>query len=145
MLTSRAMLILAQWILIIGAVSLLSGGTRLFLRAQDLGMPAWHMGWIIPLAAVVGGAKARFVMRKRMQSNIRRLKAATGKLWPWQIYPPQLLAFILTMVILMFVLKKLFADSAMGLGSLGGVDIGVAVALVVASLEYRRSDEPQPR
>ena len=30
------MLILAKWILIIGAVSLVSGGTRLFLRALEI-------------------------------------------------------------------------------------------------------------
>lgn len=137
MLTSRSMLILARSILIIGAISLLSGGTRLFLKALNLGMPAWHLGWIIPLAVVVGAAKARFVMRRRLRLNIQRLKAITGKLWPWQIYPPQLLVFIIAMVILMAVLKRVLAGNAMGLGGLGGVDVGVAVALLTASLEYR--------
>ena len=145
MLNSRSMLILARWILLIGAVSLLSGGLRLFRRALDQGLSAWHLVWILPLAIVAGAAKARFVMRRRLRYNNDRLAATTGKLWPWQIYPPQLLVFILTMVVLMFVLKKVLAENAVGLGSLGGVDLAVAVALMVASLEYRRRDETQTR
>ena len=139
MLNSRSILIMARWILIIGAVSLLSGGTRLFRRALDGGLPAWHLAWILPVAVVLGAGKARMVMRRRMRINIARLEATTGKLWPWQIYPPQMLAFILTMVVLMAVMKRVLANNAMGLGALGGVDLAVAVALVVASLEYRKT------
>ena len=99
-------------------------------------MPAWHLGWILPLAVLAGAAKARFVMRRRMRLNIERLAAAPGNLWPWQIYPAPLLVFILTMVVMMITMKKVFADNALALGMLGGVDFGVAVALLVASLEY---------
>ena len=142
MLNPRTMLILARWILIIGAVSLLSGGVSLFRRALEEGLPAWHLGWILPLAVLVGAGKARFVMRRRMRRNIERLAAASGRLWLWQIYPPQLLVFILSMSVLMIVLKKGAAGNAMALGLLGGVDLVVAVALVVASLEYRRPGLP---
>ena len=133
----RAMIILAQAILVIGSISLVPAAIRLFSRALDLGLPVWIMAVIIPIAGVLGWAKARFVMRKRMIANVRRLRAATGKLWPWHIYPPQLLAFIVTMVVLMNVLKRVLADSAVGLGILGGVDVAVAVALIVASSAYR--------
>ncbi len=138
MLTSRSMLILAQAILVIGAISLVPASIRLFRHAIEAGLPSWYLYWIIPVAMAVGIFKAMVVMRKRMRSNITRLRAATGKLWPWQIYPPQLLIFILTMVVMMAVLKRVFVGDATGLAVLGGVDVAVSLALVVASLEYRR-------
>ena len=67
---------------------------RLFRRALDAGMPVHHLYWMVPVAIVLGAFKARMVMRKRMRANIARLSGATEKMWPWQIYPPQLLAFI---------------------------------------------------
>ncbi len=137
MLTSRSILVLAQTILLLGALSLVPASIKLFNRALDLGLPGWWLGVIVPLAAIAGWAKARFVMRKRMVQNVQRLRAATGRLWPWHVYPPQLLAFIVTMVVLMAVLKRVLADNAMGLGILGGVDVAVAVALLVASSVYR--------
>lgn len=138
MLQPRTMLTLAHALLFVGALSLFYAAAKLFLRALDGGMPAWHLGWIVPVAALAGAAKARFVMRKRMRENVQRLTTATGSLWPWQIYPPQLLAFIATMVLMMFILRRVFAENAMALGGLGGVDVAVAVALIVASAEYRR-------
>jgi len=131
------MLILAQAILFFGALSLVPASIRLFRRALEMGMPTWHLWWIIPAAMLAGGFKARFVMRKRMRANITRLATSTKSLWPWQIYPLPMLGFILTMVVGMYVLKRVFADNGMALGMLGGVDVGVAVALIVASGEYR--------
>ena len=84
-------------------------------------------------------------MRRRMRLNIARLRATTGKLWLWQLYPPPMLAFIVSMVVLMYVMKRVLAGSAMGLGGLGAVDIAVAVALVVASFEYGNDGDPQSR
>lgn len=138
MLSPRLMLILAQSILVIGAISLLPAAWRLFHRASELGLPTWHFYWIIPVFLALGAGKALFVMRKRMRQNIHRIATSDAKLWPWQIYPPQLLAFIITMVIMMNVLKRVFAENAMGLGILGGVDVAVAVALMIASAEHRR-------
>lgn len=137
MLQPRHMLVLARWILTFGFLSLVFGGVRLFLRALDAGLPVWHLYWILPLAAAIGAFKARFVMRRRMRLNIQRLRESKRKLWFWQIYPPQLLVFIVTMVVLMAVLKRVLAGNATGLGALGGVDAAVAVALFVASFEYR--------
>lgn len=137
MLTSRSILVLAQTILVFGGLSLVPASVKLFGRALHQGMPAWWIGVIVPLAIIAGWAKARFVMRKRMVKNVQRLRTATGRLWPWQIYPPQLLAFIIAMVVLMQVLKRVLAGNAMGLGILGGVDVTVAVALLVASSVYR--------
>lgn len=143
MLDPRTMLLLAQALLIVGAASLVPAAYRLFARALELGLPAWWLAVLVPAAGLAGWAKARFVMRKRMVRNVQRLRAATGKLWPWQIYPPQLLAFIVTMVVLMRVLRGVWAESAAGLGALGAVDVAVAVALVVASAVYRgRSGAP---
>ena len=104
----------------------------------------WHLAWIAPVGIALGAVKARLVMRKRMRKNIERFSEATERMWPWHIYPPQLLAFIFTMIVLMNILKRVLTDHAMGLGLLGGVDLAVAVALVVASLEYRGSASPQP-
>lgn len=138
MLTPRLMLLLSQGILIVGALSLIPAAWRLFQRAFDAGLPTWHLWWILPMSLAVGAGKALFVMRKRMRQNISRIANSAGKLWPWQIYPPQLLAFIITMVISMMVLKRILDGNGMGLGLLGGVDVAVAMALVVASTEYRR-------
>ncbi len=137
MLQSRHMLILGQSILLIGSLSLSFAAARLFRQALALGLPTWYLWLIISVAALLGAGKARFVMRKRMALNVKRLAATTGRLWPWQIYPPQLLVFILFMILLMGVLKRVLADNATGLGLLGGVDVGVAVALIVASGVYR--------
>ena len=138
MINARFLLIMAQSWLILGSLSLVYACVRLFRRALDGGMSPSHLYWIIPVGILAGAFKARFVMRRRMRANVRRLSEATEKLWPWQVYPPQLLAFILSMAIIMFVLRRVFADNGFGLGCLGGVDLAVAVALAVAALEYGR-------
>jgi hypothetical protein len=137
MISSRLLLILARTWLVLGSLSLVFAGTRLFRRALEAGLSPTHLYWIVPAAMLAGAFKARFVMRRRMRANIARLTATRGKLWLWQIYPPQLLAFILSMVVLMAVLKRVLEGNGAGLGALGGVDVLVAVALGVASLEYR--------
>lgn len=144
MISGRILLILAQTWLVLGSLSLVYACVRLFRRALDAGMPVYHLYWIIPVAIVAGAFKARKVMRKRMRANIARLSSSEEKMWPWQVYPPQLLVFILTMVILMNVLRRVFADNGLGLGCLGGVDLAVAVALAVAALEYRRPRGEDP-
>jgi len=144
MISGRILLILAQTWLVLGSLSLVYASVRLFRRGLDVGMPAFHLYWIIPVAIVAGAFKARKVMRKRMRANIARLSTATEKMWPWQVYPPQLLAFIVAMVILMNVLRRVYADNGLGLGCLGGVDLAVAVALAVAALEYRRPRQQIP-
>ena len=138
MINSRFLLIMAQTWLVLGSMSLVYACVRLFRRALDGGMAPSHLYWIIPVAILAGAFKARFVMRRRMRANVRRLSETTKRLWPWQVYPPQLLAFILSMVILMFILRRVFAENGFGLGCLGGVDLAVAVALAVAALEYGR-------
>lgn len=141
MLTPRLMLIFAQGFLVLGALGMAPAAWKLFRHARDAGMPDWHLYWIIPVFLVAGVLKAVFVMRKRMRQNIRRIASAEGKLWPWQIYPPQLLAFILSMVILMNVMKRVLAGHGLGLGILGGVDLAVCAALLMASAEYRRKPD----
>ncbi len=136
MVSPRILLILAQTWLVLGAVSLVYASTKLFRHAVEAGLNPQHLYWIIPVAIIVGAGKARMVMRKRMRANIARLSSSTKKMWPWQLYPLPLLIFIVTMVILMAVLKRVFVGNGAGLGALGGVDVGVAVALGVASLEY---------
>jgi hypothetical protein len=145
MVSGRILLILAQTWLVLGSLSIVYAAVRLFRRALDAGMPVHHLYWLIPVGVVLGAFKARMVMRKRMRANIARLSAATEKLWPWQLYPWQLLIFIISMVVLMNVLRRVFADNGFGLGCLGGVDVAVAVALMVASLEYGRSWELKPQ
>ncbi len=138
MLTPRLMLKLAQGLLVLGALGMIPASVKLFDRALAAGMPRGYLFIIIPVGLALGAAKAVFVMRKRMRQNIRRIAATEGKLWPWQIYPPQLLVFIVTMVILMNVAKRALAGNALGLGLLGGVDVAVFAALLIASGEYRR-------
>jgi len=137
-LTPRLMLVLARGFLVVGSASLVFAAWRLFRRALAAGMPSWHLWWIIPVFFVAGAAKALFVMRKRMRQNIRRITLFEGRLWPWQLYPPPLMIFIISMVILMNILKRVLAGHGLGLGLLGGVDVALAVALAVASTEYGR-------
>lgn len=136
MISPRLLLIMAQTWLVLGSLSLIYASTKLFRSALEAGLTPSHLYWIIPVSIFIGAFKARMVMRKRMRANIERLSTATGKMWPWEIYPVPLLIFIVTMVILMAVLKKVYVGNGAGLGALGGVDVGVAVALAVASLEY---------
>ena len=144
MISARFLLIMAQTWLVLGSLSLILASVRLFRHALAAGLTAAHLYWIVPVAIVMGAAKARVVMRKRMRANIARLSTATGKMWPWQIYPPQLLVFIVTMVVLMSILKREFVGNGPGLGLLGGVDLAVAVALAVAALEYGRPGARKP-
>ena len=143
MISARFLLIMAQTWLVLGSLSLVLASVRLFRHAIEVGMPTSYLYWIVPVSILLGAFKARIVMRRRMRANIRRLSESTERMWPWQIYPPQLLAFIVTMVILMAVLKRMLADNGLGLGILGGVDVAVAVALGVASLEYLRRDSKE--
>ena len=124
MLQSQAMLRLAKGLLLVGALSLLFAAGRLYVRALAAGLAVWHLFWISPLAMLGGFGKARFVMRRRMRQNARRLAATTGRMWPWQIYPPPLLGFIVTMMVLMFVLKRVFAGHALALGLAGRAGSG---------------------
>lgn len=139
MISPRFLLIMAQTWLVLGSLSLIYGAYNLFNRALNAGMTVTHLYWLIPLGIVAGAFKARKVMRKRMRANIARLSSSEEKMWPWQIYPLPLLAFIITMVVLMTIMKRVFAANGLGLGCLGSVDVAVAVALGVASLEYRGS------
>ena len=143
MISARFLLIMAQTWLVLGSLSLVLASVRLFRHAIEVGMPASYLYWIVPVSILAGAFKARMVMRRRMRANIRRLSESSERMWPWQIYPPQLLAFIVTMVILMTVLKRVLAENGLGLGILGGVDLAVAVALGVASLEYLRRDSKE--
>ncbi len=140
MISARFLLIMAQTWLVLGSLSLVLASVRLFRHAIKAGMPTSYLYWIVPVFILIGAFKARVVMRRRMRANIRRLSESSEKMWPWQIYPPQLLAFIISMVILMAILKRVFVDNGLGLGILGGVDLAVAVALGVASLEYRNRE-----
>ncbi len=143
MISARFLLIMAQTWLVLGSLSLVLASVRLFRHAIAAGMPSSYLYWLVPVSILLGAFKARMVMRRRMRANIRRLSESSEKMWPWQIYPPQLLAFIVTMVILMSILKRVFVDNGLGLGILGGVDVAVAVALGVASLEYLHRDSKE--
>ncbi len=130
MLTSRQMLVFSRLVLVAGSISLLFAASKLFRQAiQGEHLELWHLAWMIPLALGGGWAKAQFVMRKRN---------ATGRLWPWQLYPPQLLAFIGSMILIMAILKRVYAHDGLVLGLLGGVDLAVAMALITTSTEYGR-------
>ena len=131
------MLRLAQAFLLVGVASLVIASTRLFLRAFDGGMPAVHLGWILPLAVVVGAGKGFFVIRRRMRQNVLRLTGDNDRHWPWQIYPWWMLVLISMMILAMVLAKRVLADNALGLGILGGVDAAVAVAIAIGSTAYR--------
>lgn len=138
MFSSRHMLLLARLTLVAGFFALLAASWQLFHRALDAEhLASWQLLWLIPLAVLTGWGKARFVMRKKMQSNALRLASSPGRLWPWQLYPPTLFAFIGSMILTMAILKRVYAHDGLVLGLLGAVDLAVAVALLTASREYR--------
>ncbi len=137
MLSPKIMMFLARVTLTLGFVSLIVASFRLFHRAIAGGMPTWNLYWLVPVCLVFGYLKAVKVMRKKMRQNIVRLKTAKGGLYPWDIYPRALFAFILSMILIMIILKQVFTGHPNGLAFLGCVDLTVAVALLVSSLEYR--------
>ncbi len=141
MLNQRAMLLLAKIMLIGGAFGLLSAALRLFRQALAARMSDWHLCWIVPVAALVGVFKARSVMRRRMQTNVHRLTSAGKKQWPWQVFAPLIVFFIVMMILTMIVIKKRFGNEALALGIIAGVDLAVAVALVApqVSIDSRRN------
>ena len=55
MLSGRILLIMAQAWLVLGAISLVYAGVRLFARALAAGMAVGHLYWIIPAAIAAGG------------------------------------------------------------------------------------------
>ena len=125
------------WVLRLGALSLLWRAWQLVAQALGLGLQPFQLAWLLPLAVLLGLGKARFVMRPRMEANVARLRAHSGRLAPWNLYPPQLFAFILTMILLMAWAKGQAAGHALPLALLGGVDLLVAAALLGASDAYR--------
>jgi len=128
---------LGGWLLRLGALSLLWRTWEMVSHALGLGLRPVQLAWLLPLAVLLGLGKARFVMRPRMEANVARLRAHTGRLAPWNLYPPQLFAFILTMILLMAWAKGQAAGQALPLALLGGVDLMVAAALLGASDVYR--------
>lgn len=125
------------WLLRLGSLSLLWRAWQLVAQALGLGLWPVHLAWILPAAVLLGLGKARFVMRPRMEANVARLRAHSERLAPWNLYPPQLFAFILSMVLLMAWAKSLAAGHALATALLGGVDLLVAAALLGASDAYR--------
>jgi hypothetical protein len=127
------------WVLRLGSLSLLWRTWQLLHRAWVLGLRPLHLAWILPVAILLGLGKARYVMKPRMVANVARLRAHQGPLGPWQLYPPQLFAFILSMVLLMAWAKSQAEGLALPTALLGGVDLMVAAALVGASGAYREN------
>lgn len=139
MLNGRQLVKTGGFVLLAGASSLTFGAWRFESRALELGLTPAHLLWLVPLALALGALKGRFVMRPRMRANAARLLALPGRLWPWQLYPPQLFAFILTMVGGMAWLRRVFAADPLANGLLGGVDLAVAAALLVGAGVYREA------
>lgn len=132
---------LGGWILRLGALSLLWKTGVLLRQALQLGLEPVHLAWLLPLAAAGGWGKARFVMRRRMVANRDRLLAHRGRLWPWQLYPPQLFAFIAAMVMLMAWLRQIFAGRALPTALLGAMDLAIAAALLASAGIYSAAGE----
>lgn len=124
----------------LGSLSLLWRTWQLAQQALRLNLRPWHLAWLLPLATVAGLVKARMVMRPAMERNVRRLLGHGGRMRPWQLYPPQLFAFILTMILLMRWATGHFAGQAMPLALLAGVDLAVAAALLSSAGVYRLAE-----
>ncbi|MFA7330720.1 MAG: hypothetical protein WC326_06560 [Candidatus Delongbacteria bacterium] len=138
---------MGSWILRFGALSLAWRTWQLLSQSLRLGLRPLHLLWLLPVAVLAGWLKARLVMRPRMLQNARRLLDHPGRLRPWQLYPPQLFAFILSMVLLMAWLRSVVLGLPLPTALLGGVDLLVAAALltssgVYAQVERERRDTP---
>lgn len=140
-MTGTQMTTLGAWFLRLGSLSLLWRTWQLAQQALRANLKPWHLAWILPVAAVVGLVKARLVMRPRMEQNVRRLLTHAERLRPWQLYPPQLFAFILAMILLLRWATAHFAQQAMPLALLSGVDLAVAAALISSASVYRMKVE----
>jgi hypothetical protein len=132
---------MGRWILWAGALSLVWRAGLLVGQALRLGLMPLHLLWLLPVAVLAGWFKARLVMRPRMLVNARRLLTHPGRLRPWQLYPPQLFLFILTMITLMAWLKREVLGLPLPTALLGGVDLLVAAALATSSTVYAQVEQ----
>ena len=146
-MTGRQMARTGGWVLRMGTVSLLVMTWINWQRAVDLRFPPVHLLWLAPAAALLGWMKARWVMLPRMTENARRLFSSRERLRPWQLYPPQLFVFILSMIALMAWLRHHYRWDMTVNAALGAVDLMIAAALLNVAGVYRHvqreEEEPQ--
>lgn len=140
-MTGQQVARMGGWILRIGALSLVWRAGLLVGQALRLGLRPPHLFWLLPAALLAGWFKARLVMRPRMLVNARRLLTHPGRLRPWQLYPPQLFLFILTMIVLMAWLKREVLGLPLPTALLGGVDLLVAAALASSAGVYAQVEQ----
>jgi hypothetical protein len=137
-MTGRQLAWAGAWLLRAGTLSLLTMTWVNWSRALALGLRAAHLLWLAPAALLLGWLKARLVMLPRMSANARRLFSSRERLFPWQLYPPQLFAFILAMIALMAWLRHHYRLDMTVNAALGAVDLAVAAALFASAGVYAR-------
>lgn len=137
-MTGRQMVRLGGWTLRAGTLSLLVMTWVNWQRALDLRLQPVHLLWLAPAAALLGWMKARWVMLPRMMENARRLIRSRDRLRLWQLYPPQLFIFILSMIALMAWLRHHYRGDMTVNAALGAVDLLIAAALLNVAGVYRR-------
>ncbi len=125
------------WVLRVAGVMLVLVALRLARRAHELGVEPEHAAWLAPLALVVGWFKARRVMGPLLERNVDDL-SARERVPAWRLYPPRLMVFIVMMVVLSALAKRLAAGCGMGLATLSALDLAVGTALLLASLPVLR-------
>ncbi|MFA7330719.1 MAG: hypothetical protein WC326_06555 [Candidatus Delongbacteria bacterium] len=141
-LPGTTLILAGGWILRLAGLMLLLAAWRLARRAHELGLEPGQLAWLLPLALGVGWVKSRRAIRPVLAANARWLRGRE-RVPAWRVFQPRLLLFIGLMITLSAGLKRLAAESAWGLASLGALDLAVATALLLAAATTRRR-EPLP-
>jgi hypothetical protein len=98
------------------------------------------VGVTLLVAAVVGLAKATFVLKRTARKSLRRIQGLPEPLRPWHAFPPSYLIVLPAMVGLGLAVRHAASHGWAGgwLGALG-IYVAVGIALAWSSADYFRA------
>jgi hypothetical protein len=133
--TTKTLKILAALVWYTGGFILLFKGSVVLLEAETL-VP--DRGWplfILFIGIVIGLIKAKYIFFKSGEKNISRINGIDSpKLW--QFYKPGFFLMLFLMISVGILLLSLAHDNYPGLISVGGLNIAIAIALLVSSIVF---------
>lgn len=130
-MTPRQLLTGAFGLWLLGGASLMVSGLQRLVSAA-LSEPAWLVGLVVGLAAMLGVAKGAFVLSKTSARNIERIQAFNA--------PQRAVCVYSLKSWLLIELMLVFSASLTWLGApdlwRGAINLAVGLALVASSLRY---------
>jgi hypothetical protein len=135
MVNGRTLNTLAGLTWYIGAVALLSKGTRLLLEAESLdGGLGWP--WVAFAAgAALGLIKTKLFLFKSCQKNSRRIANLRNPRW-WQFFRPRFFLFLAIVITLGVSVSRQAEGHYVSLCVIGAIDISVGTGLLLSGLAF---------